>query len=131
MLTKLIAGVVAAAVVGGTGLYFAGATSVSTSEDCCFPGSPCCEAGAACCPAPAAKADCCEPGSTCCEPGAACCEAAPAAKTGDCCENCDKCFTGVICCDPPRECCGVADASKAKATKASNCCGTSTSCCTK
>lgn len=101
MIAKLVAGLLAAVAVSGTGVYFA---TAKTGGDCC-PGSACCVTGSACCEQAAPKTDdcgnpasgCCEAkscgtaGDECCTPAAPCCEAAaccekpaPAAKAGCC-----------------------------------------------
>jgi copper chaperone CopZ len=69
MVTKLLAGLAAAAAVAVTGLAWAGSgrPCCAPGADCCFPGSPCCT-------------DCCAPGAACCTPGSPCCaEPAPPA----------------------------------------------------
>jgi hypothetical protein len=94
MLAKILAGVVVAFAVTGTGLYFANSKSscggcpksgpsyvsstleAPTEPDCCYLGSPCCSSDDCClkqaAPVVASKASCCEEGK--------CCDAESAAK---------------------------------------------------
>lgn len=62
MVTKLFAGLVAAAAVAASGLALAG-----SGKSCCAPGADCCYAGSPCC------TDCCAAGAACCSPGSPCC----------------------------------------------------------
>jgi hypothetical protein len=103
MATKILAGVLVAAVLGltGGGLYLANGQEPATAESCCYPGSPCCVAGAACCD----TGDCCVPGADCSAAGASCCEASVkdvTAKASK--DNC--CEAGAACCDVGGGCCG-------------------------
>src|SRR5687767_10424882 len=86
MVTKIVAGVIAA--VALTGVGYVGAVGGFDRPDCCAPGADCCYPGSVCCVAgPQACCDsaeaktvkthkgvCCEVGADCCVPGAGCCD---------------------------------------------------------
>jgi len=96
MATKILAGVVAMAILGltGGGVYLATAKDTAKKDACCYPGAACCEAGLACCE----TGDCCTTGAGCCEPAAK--DTTVKAKKTGCCD------VGGACCEVGGTCCG-------------------------
>ena len=90
MLTKLIAGLLAAVAVTGAGVYFATTNAADSKGGSCCPVSACCVPGADCCDETPKASDCCDSLKTCCEADEAPAAKAPATKS--CCE------AGAACC---------------------------------
>lgn len=133
----VVAGVLAALVVGGVAWGFSGAfrNCCSHGSECCYPGSPCCDGFAGTTEPVSAEVagGCCVTGDCCCPGQGSCCDLtkrASADVTKTLTKKAGCCSTGQCCCPGQGSCCATSETVK---VEAKDCCATPKNggCCSK